>query len=84
MRLAAYVNPDAHVAPQVTTLLRFEVLGLCSAAWRKTRDTSMMQYARCTGGTLYGNVTQKLFVLTTVACSLYRFDTIMVLDHSRL
>ena len=30
------VNPDAHVAPQVTTLLRFEVLGLCSAAWHKT------------------------------------------------
>ena len=42
------VSPDAHVAPQVTTLLRFEVLGLCSAAWRKTEDSAMVQCARCT------------------------------------
>ena len=54
----AAVNPDAHVAPQVTMFLRFEVLGLCSAAWRKTQDASMMQCAwcaRCTGGTLSGS-----------------------------
>ena len=37
-----------HVAP-------FEVLGLCSAAWRKTQDTSVMQCARCAGGTLGAN-----------------------------
>ena len=61
VRLAASVNPDAACAPRVTTLLRFEVLGLCSAAWRKTQDTSMMQCARCArcaGGTL--NAVQSL------------------------
>ena len=47
VRLAASVNLDATCAPQVTTLLRFEVLGLCSAAWRKTQDTSIVQCAQC-------------------------------------
>ena len=47
---AASTSPDAHV--RCKSPLR-SVLGLCSAARRKARETSMPQCARCAGGTLH-------------------------------